>query len=158
MNAFAKLIGMVAALLITGRVVMAAPAPITQTEADSYVRSFYHDMEGGDLAKIMAHFDPTVQWYNFGSKVQAFIADALQQYCTEYPSRSFSIGAVKLKPLANSDGVTVNFDLRYFLRNPARDENSSGSSHVEWDLVKHDGTIKITRFSGTSATKPAAKP
>lgn len=153
MKAVVRLI--VAVLLIPGRVVDAASASITQAEAESAIKSFYHDVERDDLDKIMAHFDQTVQWYDAGEKDQAFVAESLQQYCTDYPSRSFSIGAVKLKPLPKSDGVTVNFDIRFFLRNPARDENRSGRSHVEWDLVKRDGAVKITRFSGTSATEPA---
>jgi hypothetical protein len=158
MKAVGKLIGIVAGVLIIARVVVAASASITQTEAESAIKSFYHDMERDDLDKIMAHFDQTVQWYDAGPKDQAFIAETLQQYCGDYPSRSFSIGAVRLKPLPGSDGVTVNFDIRFFLRNPARDENRSGRSHVEWDLVKRDSTVRITRFSGTEAKEPGAKP
>ncbi|MFN2621352.1 MAG: hypothetical protein ABR611_00760 [Chthoniobacterales bacterium] len=158
MNAFGKLIRAVAAFLIIGRIVSAASPSITQTEAESLIRSFYHDMERDDLDKIMAHFDQKVQWYDAGPKDRALIADELEKYCATYPSRSFSIGAVKLKPLPSIDGVTVNFDIRFFLRDPARDENQSGRSHVEWDLVKRDGTVRISRFSGTSATEPAASP
>ena len=156
MKVFLRLI--VAAILVTGRVVLAASAPITQAEAESAIKSFYHDMELSDLEKMMAHFDQKVQWYDSGPKDLSYIADTLQQYCADYPSRSFSIGAVKLKPLPSSDGVTVNFDVRFFLRNPARDENQSGRSHVEWDLVKRDGTVKIARFAGNSAAEPAASP
>lgn len=156
MKAFVRLI--VAALLIMARVVDAAPASITQAEAESAIKSFYHDMERDDLERIMAHFDQTVQWYDSGPQDQGFIADTLQEYCFAYPSRSFSIGAVTLKPLPSSDGVTVNFDIRFFLRNPERDTNKSGRSHVEWDLVKRDGKVKISRFAGTSATEPAAAP
>ena len=158
MNAVRKLAGIVAAVLVMGRVALAASSSITQAEAESAIKSFYHDMESNDLEKIMAHFDQKVQWYDSGPKDLSFIADTLQQYCAGYPSRSFSIGAVKLKPLPNSDGVTVNFDLRFFLRNPERDRNQSGHSRVEWDLVKRDGTLKIARFAGTSATEPAASP
>jgi hypothetical protein len=158
MNAFGKLIGIGAAVLIIGRAVYGASPPITQAEAESFIRSFYHDMEQNDLDKIMPHFDQTVQWYDAGPKDQPFIAETLQQYCADYPSRSFSIGGVKLKPLSNSNGVTVNFDIRFFLRNPERDENRSGRSHVEWDLVKRDGAVKISRFAGTLATEPAASP
>jgi hypothetical protein len=157
MNAFWKLIGTLAAALIIARV-YAAPPSITQAEAESFVRSFYYDMEGTDPDKMMAHFDQKVQWYDAGSKDQGFIAETLQQYCADYSSRSFSIGAVKLKPLPSSDGVTVNFDLRFFLRNPERDESKSGRSHIEWDLEKRDGAIRITRFSGALATEPAASP
>ena len=153
-----KLIGASAAVLITARVMFAAPAPITQAEAESAIKSFYHDLELADLNKMVAHFDESVKWYDQGPKTQAVIAETLQQYCAYYASRSYSIGAVKLKPSPNSDGITVNFDLRFFLRNPARDENRSGRSHVEWDLVKRDGAVKISRFAGTEAAEPAASP
>ena len=153
------------AIVILGRVAFAPPAfgaaasaSITQAEAENFIGSFYRDMERDDLDKMMAHFDRTVQWYDAGPKDQAFVAGELQQYCAGYPSRSFSIGGVTLKPLPGSDGVTVNFDIRFFLRNPARDANRSGRSHVEWDLAKRDGTVKITRFAGAVATEPAASP
>jgi len=158
MRTFGKRIAVIATLLIVGRIVSGAAPSITQAEAESAIKSFYHDMEGDDLDKIMAHFDQTVQWYDGGPKERVLIADELQKYCASYPSRSFSIGAVKLKPLPSSDGVTVNFDLRFFLRNPARDENRPGRSHVEWDLVKRGGTVKIARFSGTAAAEPTASP
>lgn len=146
------------ALLITGSVALAASPSITQAEAESAIKSFYHDMESSDPEKIMAHFDQKVQWYDSGPKDLSFIAETLQQYCADYPSRVFSIGAIKLKPLPGSDGVTVNFDVRFFLRNPERDQTQSGRSHVEWDLVKRDGTLKIARFAGTAVTEPAASP
>ena len=152
-----KLIG-VAAVLIATRVMFAAPAPISQAEAESAIKSFYHELELADLNKMAAHFDESVKWYDQGPKTQAVIAETLQQYCADYPSRSFSIGAIKLKPSPSSDGVTVNFDLRFFLRNPARDDNRSGRSHVEWDLVKRDGAVKISRFDGRAAAEPAASP
>src|SRR4051812_3276888 len=106
MRAFGS-IAAIAALLIVGRIAFAASPSITPAEAESAIKSFYHDMERDDLEKIMAHFDQTVQWYDAGPKDQALIADELQKYCASYPSRSFSIGGVKLKPLPSSDGVTV---------------------------------------------------
>ncbi|HZE12596.1 MAG TPA: hypothetical protein VE086_02470 [Chthoniobacterales bacterium] len=158
MNALGKLIGIVAAILVMGRVGYAASASITQAEAETFINSFYHAMEQGDLDKIMTHFDRKVEYYDSGLKDQDYIANELQQYCSAYPSRSFSIGAIRLKPLPNSDTVTVNFDIRFFLRNPEQDANKSGRSHVEWDLVKSDGKVRIIRFSGSLVTEPAAAP
>ena len=160
-----KLIRIFVAIIILGRVVFAPPAfgaadsgSITQAEAESFVRSFYRDLERDDLDKVMAHFDQTVEYYSSGPKERAFIANVLGQYCTYYPVRSLSIAAVKLKPSPKPDSVTVNFDLRSFLRNPDRDATMSGRAHVEWDLVKRDGALKITRFTGTSATEPSPSP
>jgi len=160
-----KLIRILVAIVILGRVTFVPPAfgaapsaSITQAEAESFVRSFYRDLEGDDLAKVMAHFDQTVEYYTYGAKDQAFVANDLGQYCAYYPSRSFSVGEVKLKPLPNSDRVSVKFDIQFFIRNPDRDVTRSGRSHVEWDLAKHDGALKIVRFTGTAATEPAASP
>ena len=159
------LIRIFVAIIILGRVACGPPAfgapasgSITQEEAESFVGAFYHDLEGDDLDKVMAHFDQTVEYYTSGPKERAFIAGELGQYCVYYPMRSFSIGAVKLKPLPKADRVTVNFDLRSFLRNPDREATMSGRAHVEWDLVKRDGALKITRFAGTSAAEPSAPP
>ena len=160
-----KLIRILVAIVILGRVAFAPPAfgaaasgSITQAEAESFVSSFYRDLEGDDLDKVMAHFDQTVEYYSSGPKERAFIANELGQYCAYYPVRSLSIAAVKLKPSPKPDRVTVNFDLRSFLRNPDQDATMSGRAHVEWDLIKRDGALKITRFAGTAATGPAASP
>ena len=139
-----------------GRVGYAASPSITQAEAETFIKSFYGAMELGDLDRIMTHFDQKVEYYDSGLKGQDYIANELAQYCSAFPSRSFSIGGVKLKPLPNSENVTVNFDLRFFLRNPEQDTNKSGRSHVEWDLVKSDGKIRIIRFAGSLVTEPAA--
>jgi len=140
-----------ATLLATGATAEVAQPLITQAEAEKAVKTFYHDMEGSDLDKMISHFDRTVKWYDSGPKDSAFITETLQQYCYDYPSRSFSIEGVQVKPLSGSEGVTVKFDMRFFLRNPEVDENKSGRSHVEWDMVKRDGVIKITRFAGSEA-------
>ena len=145
-------------ILEAGAFGAAAPASITQAEAESFVRAFYHDMEGDDLDKVMTHFDSTVHYYNFGAKNQSYVRSDLGQYCGSYPSRSFSIGEIKMKPLPNSDGVSVKFDIRFFIRSPERDRTRAGRSHVEWDLTKRDGALKITRFDGSAATEPGASP
>jgi hypothetical protein len=161
-SALRKLNSLLVALVILGRVTFAPPAfgapasvSISQAEAESFISSFYRDLEGDDLDKVMAHFDETIEYYTSGPKERAFIANEIGQYCVNYPVRSFSIAEVKLKPLPKPDRVTVNFDLRSFLRNPDRDATMSGRAHVEWDLVKRDGALKITRFAGTAATEPA---
>jgi hypothetical protein len=136
----------------------ASAGSITQAEAEGFVRAFYHDMERDDLAKIMAHFDQTVKYYSFGEKDRAYVTEELRQYCSYYPSRSFSLGEIKLKPLSNADSVSVKFDLQFFIRSPDRDVIRSGRSHVEWDLTKRDGALKITRFDGSAAAEPAASP
>ena len=160
-----KLIAVVVAAIILGRITcapssLAAPASgsITQEEAEGFIRSFYRDLEGDDIDKVMTHFDQTVEYYTSGPKDLPFIANVLGQYSDYYSVRSFSIGEVKLKPLSTPDRATVTFDLRSFLRNPDRDANVSGHAHVEWDLVKRDGALKITRFAGTAATEPSASP
>jgi hypothetical protein len=160
-----KLIRILAAFVILGGAPFAplgfgaaASASITQAEAESFVRAFYHDLEGDNLDKVMAHFDETVQYYNVGAKERSYVASDLGKYCVSYPSRSFSIGEITLKPATNSDGVTVKFDLRFFIRSPERDITRSGRSHVDFDLAKRDGTLRITRFDGSAATEPAASP
>ena len=135
-----------------------ASASITQAEGENFVRSFYHDLEEDDLDKVMAHFDQTVEYYNFGARDRPFIVHDLEQYCAYFPSRSFSVGEVNLTPLPNSDRVSVKFDLRFFIRNPDRDMTRSGSSHVDWDLAKRDGALKITKFNGTMVEEPGASP
>lgn len=164
-KAMRKLSRILVAIIILGRVAFAPPvrgaeasASISQAEAESFVQTFYHDLEQDDLDKMIVHFDETVEYYTSGPKERAFVANQLAQYCVAYPVRSFSISAVKLKPLPKPDGVTIYFDLRSFLRNPERDATVSGHAHVEWDVVKRGGALRITRFAGVSATESAASP
>lgn len=139
---------------------LAAPASgsITQEEAENFVRLFYRDLEGDDFAKVMAHFDQTVVYYSYGAKDRDFVASDLGRYCVSYPSRSFSVSGVKLQPSPNSDRVSVKFDIRFFIRSPERDITRYGRSHVDWDVAKRDGALKITRFDGSAATEPKASP
>jgi hypothetical protein len=136
----------------------AASDPITQAEAETFVRSFYHDLEGDDFDKVIAHFDKTVVYYSDGPKDRDFVASDLGNYCASYPSRSFTIGEVKLKPLPNAGGVAIKFDVRFFIRSPERDITRYGRTHVEWEVAKRDGALKITRFDGSVAKEPATSP
>jgi hypothetical protein len=132
--------------------------PIAQAEAESFVRSFYHALEGDDFDKVIAHFDKTVVYYSFGAKDRDYVAADLGQYCATYASRSSTIGEITLKPLPNSGGASVKFDIRFFIRSPERDITRYGRTHVEWDLAKRDGALKIIRFDGSAANEPAASP
>ncbi len=115
-------------------------------------------MEGDDLDKVIAHFDKTVSYYSFGAKDRDYVTSDLGKYCASYPTRSFTIGEIKATPSPNSGGVFVKFDLRFFIRNPERDITRYGLSHVDWDLAKRDGALKITRFDGAAASEPTASP
>jgi hypothetical protein len=156
-----ELIRILVAVAILGRIADGAAASgsaITQEEADSFVRSFYHDLEGDDFDKFMGHFDQTVQYYSFGAKDRSYIADDLGKYCATYASRSFTVGAITLKPGSNADRATVKFQIRFLIRSPAKDITRGGRINVEWDLAKRDGALKIIRFDGSAAKEPAASP
>lgn len=166
LSAVRKRAGLLVAVVMVGCVICPpaalaadASAPLSQAEAESFVTAFYKDLEGGDVDTIMARFDRTVEYYKSGPKDRSFIANALERLFGFYPSRSYSIGAVKLKPLEKPERATVSFDLRSFLRNPEQDVSVSGHAQVEWDLVKSvGGSIKITRYDGTALTTPTASP
>ena len=154
-----KITRVLAALIIAKQIVLGAGPAITQAEAEKFVTSFYRDLEGDDLNPVLSHFDETVEYYTSGKKERAYIANELGQYQVLFPSRSFSVSELKLKAVPTSDRVTVNFELHSFLRNPDRDTTSSGRAHVEWDLAKRDGSLKIVRFSGTAAdSSPSPSP
>jgi hypothetical protein len=148
------------ALVLVGRLAFGAagPASITQEEAENFVRSFYHDLEGDDFDKFIAHFDQTVQYYNLGAKDRSYVADDLGKYCETYPSRSFTVGAVTLKPSPNSDRATITCQIRFLIRSPAKDITRGGRINVEWELAKRDGALKIIRFDGAAAKEPAPSP
>jgi hypothetical protein len=123
---------------------------VTQGEAESFIRSFYRDIEQNDVDKMLAYFDETVDYYAYGRKDKAFIADQLRQYFAALPIRSFSVGEVRLQASSTASNMSVTFEVRYSLRNPGQGTTSTGRSHVDWDLVKRDDSLKIVRFTGTS--------
>jgi hypothetical protein len=61
------------------------PASVIQGEVESFIKSFYREMEQDDLGKALAHFDETVEYYTYGSRDKAFISDELQQYFASFP-------------------------------------------------------------------------
>ena len=123
-----------------------------QAEVESFIKSVYRDMEQDDPGKVLASFDDTVDYYSYGPKDKAFIAEQLRQYFAAFPTRSFSVGEVTLQaPPSKSRKVTATFDVRYSLKDASTGTTSTGRSHVEWDLVKPDKIIKIVRFTGTSS-------
>jgi hypothetical protein len=166
MNPVRKLAGLLLAVVVLGRVACPplafgadASTPISQAEAENFVSSFYRDLEGDDVETVVARFDRTVEFYKSGPKDRAFITNVFERLFASYPSRSYSVAAVKLKPAAKADRATVSFDLRSFVRNPAQDVSVPAHAHVEWDLVKTvGGVLKIVRFDGTDVTAPAASP
>jgi hypothetical protein len=122
-----------------------------QAEVESFIKSVYRDMEQDDPGKVLASFADTVDYYSYGPKDKAFIAEQLRQYFAAFPTRSFSVGEVTLEaPPSRSRKVSVTFDVRYSLKDASQGTTSTGRSHVEWDLVKPDKVIKIVRFTGTS--------
>lgn len=125
------------------------PASTAKGDAEDFVKSFYHDMEQDDLEKVMGYFDEKVDYYTYGRKDKPFIADQLRQYFVTFPVRSFSVGDGKAQP-AKGGAISAIFDIRYTLRNSANGAASTGRSHVEWDIVKRSGALKIVRFTGTS--------
>ena len=138
--------------------VSASPAPkapdrlaAIQVEVESFIKSVYRDMEQDDPGKVLKSFDDTVDYYSYGPKDKAFIAEQLRQYFAAFPARSFSVGEVTLAaPPSTSHKVSATFDVRYSLKDAATGTTTTGRSHVEWDLVKPDKVIKIVRFTGTS--------
>lgn len=158
-----KLFRILIAVILTSSVAFtplafAAADAITQAEAETFIRSFYHALEGDDLDKVVAHFDQKVVYYSYGTRDRDFVAADLGEYCDTYASRSFTIGEVKLAPLPNAGGVTVKFDIKFFIRSPVKDITRYGRTHVDWDLAKRNGAIKIIRFDGSAAKEPAASP
>ena len=131
-------------------------ALITQSEAESFARSVYRDMGQNDPGKVLAYFDKTVDYYSFGPKDKAFIAEQLKTYFASFPIRLFSVGQVKVQPSPTAGKMSVSLEVLYTLRPRSSGAASTGRSEVEWDLIKRDGAPRIVRFTGTSYPNPTA--
>jgi len=117
---------------------------VSTEEAERYVREFNRDMERGDLASTTALLDDTVDYYSFGPKDRAFVAEQLKQYFALVPVRSFVVGDVKVQPGPKPTAVTVIFDTRYSTRDTFG-TLYTGRTRTEWDLVRRPDGLKIAR-------------
>jgi len=140
------------------RVSVALPSTselVSTEEAERYVREFNRDMERGDLPSTTALLDDTVDYYSFGPKEKAFVAEQLKQYFALVPVRSFVVGDVKVQPGPKRATVTVIFDTRYSVRDTLG-TLSTGRTRTEWDLVRRPDGLKIARTNWM--TYPDASP
>ena len=128
---------------------------VSTEEAERFVREFNRDMERGDLPSTAAMLDDTVDYYSFGPKDKAFVAEQLKQYFALVPVRSFVVGDVKVQPGTKPASVTVIFDTRYSVRD-ALGTLSTGRTRTEWDLVRRPDGLKIARTNWM--TYPDATP
>jgi hypothetical protein len=128
---------------------------VSAEEAELYVKEFNRDMERGDLKSTTAYLDDTVDYYAFGPKDKAFVAEQLRQYFAAVPVRAFVVGDVKAQPGPKPTVVTVIFDTRYSVRD-ALGTLSTGRTRTEWDLVRRPDGLKIARTNWM--TYPDATP
>jgi hypothetical protein len=129
------------------RVSVAPPSTselVSTEEAERYVREFNRDMERGDLPSTTALLDDTVDYYAFGPRDRAFVAEQLKQYFALVPVRSFVVGDIKVQPGPKPTAVTVIFDTRYSVRDTLG-TLSTGRTRTEWDLVRRADGLKIAR-------------
>jgi hypothetical protein len=119
---------------------------VSAEEAERYVKEFNREMERGDLPGTTAQLDDTVDYYAFGPKDKAFVAEQLRQYFALVPVRTFVVGEIKLQPGPKPTVVTVIFDTRYSVRD-ALGTLSTGHTRTEWDLVRRPDGLKIARIN-----------
>jgi hypothetical protein len=119
-------------------------AVVSTEEAERYVKEFNRDMERGDLPSTTAMLDDTVDYYAFGPKDKAFVADQMHQYFALVPVRTFVVSDVKVQPGPKPTVATVIFDTRYSVRD-ALGNLSTGRTRTEWDLVRRPDGLKIAR-------------
>src|SRR5438552_1616483 len=135
----------------------AATRLISAAEAESLVKSFYRDMERGDLSGALSYIDTTVDYYAFGPKDKAFIGEQLRQYLAALPMRTFAVGEVKLQDSPKPAIATVIFDVRYSARD-VFGAPSSGHTRVEWDVAKREDGFKIVRSNWITYPDPSPSP
>jgi len=128
---------------------------VSTEEAELFVKEFTRDMEHGDLQATMAYLDDTVDYYAFGPKPKAFIADQMRQYFAAVPVRTFSVGDVKVQAGPKATVATVIFETHYSIRD-ALGNPASGRTRTEWDLVRRSEGLKIIRTNWI--TYPDATP
>ena len=142
------------------RLSVAPPSPsqvLTTEEAELYVKQFNRDMERGDLKATMAYLDDTVDYYAFGPKDKAFIAEQMRQYFAFVPVRAFAVGEVKVQPGPKPTVATLIFDTRYSVRD-GLGTLSTGRTRTEWDVVRRGDGLKIIRTNWITYPDSAPSP
>ena len=130
---------------------------LTTEEAELYVKQFNRDMERGDLKATMAYLDDTVDYYAFGPKDKAFIAEQMRQYFAFVPVRVFAVGEVKVQPGPKPTVATLIFDTRYSVRD-GLGTLSTGRTRTEWDVVRRGDGLKIIRTNWITYPDSAPSP
>jgi hypothetical protein len=128
-------------------------ALVTVAEAERYAKAFYREMERGDLSKAVSYLDDSVDYYAFGPKDKAFVAEQMRQYFAALPMRTFAVGDVKVDS-ANPATATVTFDVRYSARDVFGNPGT-GHTRVEWDLAKRADGLKIVRSNWITYPDPS---
>ena len=127
---------------------------ISAAEAENYAKAFYREMERGDLSKAASYLDETVDYYSFGPKDKAFVAEQMRQFLAALPMRTFVVSDVKLQDSAKLATATVIFDVRYSARD-VYGNSGTGRTRVEWDLAKRADGLKIVRSNWMTYPDPS---
>jgi hypothetical protein len=130
-------------------------AALSQAEAERFVKEFNREMEQGDLKSTTASLDETVDYYSFGPKPKAFVAEQMRLYFAAIPVRFFEVTDVKVRPGPKPTVTTVIFETRYSARDFAG-TTGTGHTRTEWDVVRRSDGLKIARTNWI--TYPDATP
>jgi hypothetical protein len=130
-------------------------AGLSQVEAERFVKEFNREMEQGDLKSTTASLDETVDYYSFGPKPKAFVAEQMRLYFAAIPVRFFEVTDVKVRPGPKPSITTIIFETRYSARDFAG-TTGTGHTRTEWDVVRRSDGLKITRTNWI--TYPDATP
>ena len=74
---------------------------VSTEEAELFVKEFNRDMEHGDLKAAVSYLDDTVDYYAFGPKDKAFIAEQMRQYFASSPFARSSSARSRFNPPPN---------------------------------------------------------
>jgi hypothetical protein len=128
-------------------------AGLSQAEAERFVKEFNREMEQGDLKSTTASLDETVDYYSFGPKPKAFVAEQMRLYFAAIPVRFFEVTDVKVRPGPKPSSTTIIFETRYSARDFAG-TTGTGHTRTEWDVVRRSDGLKITRTNWITYPDP----
>jgi predicted ester cyclase len=135
----------------------AASSGVSVEEAERYTASFYRALERDDLNRITSYLDDSVDYYSFGQKDKAFVAEYTRQFLAMLPSRSFVVSDLKVQDASKPMVATLTFDVRYSARDVLGNPNT-GHTRVEWDVTRRDNDLKIIRSNWMTYPDPSTPP
>jgi TIR domain len=133
---------------------------INDEDVRDFVTRFFRAEEQGDVEYMLSQYGDAFRWGPEG-RDKASRRNALNERLKRWPSRSYTVGDIRVVHSDVPNEVTAHFEVRFFYRDPASVQSDSGHFSYEWAISKTSGALKIfsaKRIAHRDSSKPSITP